>query len=179
MMFHSRLSKDTLLIEDGLARGVHEIHIVCEDVEKSWESFRNQFAFIQAAGGIVTNSSGEILSIYRLGKWDLPKGKVEDGEEIAEAAVREVEEECSITGVQLKAPLITTWHTYLQDETPMLKATAWFAMEYLGNEIPKPQTIEGITEVRWVSPNDLDEMRGNTYGSILDVLVAFLPKQGK
>ncbi|MEK9830598.1 MAG: NUDIX hydrolase, partial [Schleiferiaceae bacterium] len=39
---------------------------------------------LTAAGGWVKNGRGEVLWIYRLGHWDLPKGKLESGENMEE-----------------------------------------------------------------------------------------------
>jgi 8-oxo-dGTP pyrophosphatase MutT (NUDIX family) len=51
---------------------------------------------IKAGGGIVVNEQNEVLLIYRRGKWDLPKGKLDDGETIEECALREVKEETGL-----------------------------------------------------------------------------------
>jgi polyphosphate kinase len=57
---------------------------------------------VPAAGGIVTHSSDgeqQVLLIHRprYGDWSFPKGKVDDGETAAEAALREVLEETGYT----------------------------------------------------------------------------------
>jgi hypothetical protein len=52
-----------------------------------------EFKLIQASGGIVFNQKNEILLIKRLGKWDLPKGKIKKSETLEECAIREIEEE--------------------------------------------------------------------------------------
>lgn len=165
---------DTLLIESAIAQGAKAIYIQCEDAESSWVAFSKQFEFVQAAGGLVVNAKHEILFIFRLEKWDLPKGKVETGESIPEGALREVEEECSIAPLQPLRKLCTTWHTYIQKGDPMLKATDWFLMSYAGNKTPEPQLLEGITETRWIKPSELNLVRNNTYPSILDVLENYL-----
>jgi ADP-ribose pyrophosphatase YjhB (NUDIX family) len=169
----SLLSKgkmDTMAIEGAIAGGAREIFIQCADVEKSWKAFYDQFEFVQAAGGVVLNAEKQILFIFRNGKWDLPKGKVEKGESLDEGALREVTEECAIANIELVAPLCTTWHTYIQQGEPMLKATAWYIMNHLGNENPKPQAEEGITETRWFSLNNLHAVFANTYPSVVDVI---------
>ena len=51
--------------------------ILVDDCEEAFLNFKKYFKLIQAAGGIVSNSKGEKLFIYRLDKWDLPKGKAE------------------------------------------------------------------------------------------------------
>ena len=49
------------------------------------------FNIIKAGGGVVNNNKNQILFIYRLKRWDLPKGKLDKGETIRECAEREVE----------------------------------------------------------------------------------------
>lgn len=165
---------DIVLIESAIARGVKEIYIVCSDVHGAWKKFAEQFDFVQAAGGMVINSEGKMLFIYRHEKWDLPKGKVEEGEKIDDGALREVEEECSIGNLTIIKRLNDSWHTYIQKGEPMLKCTAWYEMKYNGSGTPKPQLEEGITEVRWLSENELKIVRSNTYPSVLDVIEDFL-----
>jgi 8-oxo-dGTP pyrophosphatase MutT (NUDIX family) len=161
---------DTVHIESAINNGAKKIRLVCQDPDKSWKAFTSQFEFVQAAGGFVINKAGEALFIFRLEKWDLPKGKVEKGENLEQAAIREVEEECSIGNLILENPLCTTWHTYMQNGEPMLKATAWYVMKYEGDEVPSPQTKEGITDVRWLSLADLKIVFRNTYPSVIDVI---------
>lgn len=169
---------DTVHIESAISNGARRIVLQCADPEKSWKAFASQFEFVQAAGGFVINLKGQALFIFRLEKWDLPKGKVESGENLEEAAIREVEEECSIGNLILEGPLCTTWHTYMQKGEPMLKATAWYVMKYEGDEIPSPQIIEGITEVKWMDLQNLSKVYQNTYPSVLDVIEAYRERTG-
>lgn len=169
-VFLSQGKMDTALIENAIARGAKEIVVRCNDLEFSWRAFSEQFTVLQAAGGVVANGAGQILFIHRLDKWDLPKGKVESHEGFQEAAVREVEEECSIHGLNVKGHLMTTYHTYMLEGTPILKCTHWFIMNYSGQELPIPQTIEGITHAEWIAPDNWEKVLKNTYSSVLDVL---------
>ncbi len=171
--FVSQGKMDTALIENAISRGARSIHVRCADLAESWSAFCEQFTLIQAAGGVVRNANDEVLFIYRLDKWDLPKGKVEKDEAIDAAALREVEEECSIGNLLLKQHLITTYHTYIQDGVPILKSTDWFLMFYSGAETPKPQLIEGITKVEWMHPEHWTVVQRNTYPSVLDVMQAY------
>ena len=164
---------DTMLIESAINRGAKEIFLMCHDMEWSWRQFASQFALIRAAGGVVSNDRNEVLFIYRLEKWDLPKGKVEKGEELEPAAVREVEEECSIDKLTIERHLVTTFHTYTLKGEQILKSTDWFVMNHEGHDEPKPQLIEGISEAKWISPDKWDFVLANTYPSVLDVLRAF------
>jgi 8-oxo-dGTP pyrophosphatase MutT (NUDIX family) len=172
--FLSKGKLDTLAIESAIANGAREIHLECPDPMASWKSFAEQFEFVQAAGGLVVNSEGEILFIFRNGKWDLPKGKVENGESLEQAAVREVEEECGIGLLQIASHLLTTWHTYIQQGEHMLKATDWYVMHHRGQESAVPQLEEGITETRWLSLQEMHIVKANTYPSVLDVVEAYM-----
>lgn len=132
---------------------------------------KKHFHLIEAAGGIVTKG-GQILLIKRLGKWDLPKGKIDKGEKTREAAVREVEEEC---GVKAKAvrKVGTTWHTYLQNKVNNLKRTVWYEMECMDDSAMKPQKSEDITKVKWVSPDEAKALLRDSYNSIRYIFERF------
>lgn len=162
-----------MLIESAIARGARRLVIYCEQIEQSWNAFRHQFEFVQAAGGIVVDKENRVLFIYRLEKWDLPKGKVEEGENLEEGALREVNEECGLQDLTLERRLCTTWHTYIQQGDPILKATEWYVMRFNGDYAGKPQKEEGITDLKWLAEDKWDMVRKNTYPSVLDVLAEF------
>ncbi|HLT86328.1 MAG TPA: NUDIX domain-containing protein [Sphingobacterium sp.] len=140
------------------------------DIEKVFKSILQNLEIIKAAGGLVKNGDGEYLFIHRLGKWDLPKGKVEDNEKMREAAVREVEEECGICIDYLGPKLQTTYHTYMMRGKFVLKQTNWYEMGV--NKSPKliPQTEEDITEARWIDKDDFDIVLENTYPLIAYII---------
>ena len=114
-----------------------------------------------------------VLVIHRLGVWDLPKGKVDAGESVEAAAVREVREECGLSEVHLEEFLCDTWHTYVRRGLHHLKRTCWYRMQAPGDQVLIPQTDEDITEVRWADKDLLREVRANTYGSLLPVFSAW------
>jgi 8-oxo-dGTP pyrophosphatase MutT (NUDIX family) len=147
-----------------------EICFFNTDVDSLLGWFSGIFQIVEAAGGLVKNSKGEYLFILRNGKWDLPKGKIDKGEDTESAALREVEEECGIKGLSLRKKLLVTYHIYQLAGNKILKPTHWFLMDCTDNNLPKPQTEEGITEVRWLAPRDLKLVTANTYASILEVL---------
>jgi 8-oxo-dGTP pyrophosphatase MutT (NUDIX family) len=124
---------------------------------------------IDAAGGLVTNSKGEYLFIFRRGKWDLPKGKVDPGESFQSAAIREVSEETGLKNITLEKRLISTYHTYAYKKGTALKKTYWFDVAFKGNELPIPQESEDIEEVRWFKPEELKVPFSNTYALIKDI----------
>lgn len=163
-------SLEGLLFEFEENTELTSFFIAADQSELLFESFRKCFTYIEAAGGKVFNSDGDILGIFRLGKWDLPKGKVEKGESIRDAAIREVEEECGISGLTIVKELNSTYHTYSLKGKQILKQTHWFEMSYSGSETLVPQTEEDIQLVKWLPIEDLSEFQANTYASILDVL---------
>ncbi len=146
------------------------LFIAAKNTETLFSAFKSQFKYMEAAGGLVFNEKNEILAIHRLGKWDLPKGKVEANETVNEAAIREVEEECGITNPQIKKELKSTYHTYWMNNEWVLKRSYWFKMTYYGNEKLMPQTEEDIEKVCWLPCNQLEEFKSNTYASILEIL---------
>lgn len=151
------------------------------DVERVWRHFRKHFKELPAAGGLVKNRRGEFLFIRRFGFWDLPKGKIEKNETPEIAAVREVEEECGLSGVTIVKPLRATYHIYRSpflksDNNLVLKETSWFLMEYAGDEMPVPQTSEDIVEVRWVAPSELETIKGNIYLNLKEFIQEIVPR---
>lgn len=131
-----------------------------------FEKICSEFNQINAGGGLVRNSAGEYLLIFRNGKWDLPKGKQEAGEDIKVTAVREVEEECGIDSLELGNLLCVTHHTYRMNGEFMLKHTFWYNMEYKGDVTLKPQTEENIEMCKWVKGEEIAELVKDTYPSI-------------
>ena len=127
---------------------------------------------LTAAGGWVKNDRGDVLWIYRLGHWDLPKGKLESGENIEECAVREVEEECGLTGIRLGHKLTETVHEYEQNGERYRKTTHWYAMEVKGCPPLSPQTEEGIEWVRWVPESEWSAELPGSYSTIQEVAAA-------
>jgi 8-oxo-dGTP pyrophosphatase MutT (NUDIX family) len=130
---------------------------------------------IIAAGGLVQNTTGEILLIFRRGFWDLPKGKLDAGELIPECAIREVQEETGIQTLDLGPLICTTKHTYFDTwlNQDVEKHTHWYAMLSLANETLVPQTEEDIEKIEWVPVNELPQYLLQTYPTIRTVFEAF------
>lgn len=144
------------------------------DLPKLKKAFYKKFTIIQAGGGLVLNEKNEILLIYRRGKWDLPKGKLDKGETLEECAVREVEEETGLKNVTLISPLIITYHTYHEGSRFILKESHWFTMKVSGNQTLIPQTEEDINEVKWITNKEAKQYFPECYPSVVDVLEKYI-----
>lgn len=154
------------------SKEVENVFIKGKDADELLNDFSKSFKAIFCAGGLVRNTKGEYLLIYRRNKWDLPKGKQDSGEKIEATAIREVSEETGITNMQINNHLIDTYHTYKADNNVILKKTVWYEMTYNGDEPLIPQQNEDIEEAKWVKKDQLAFCLGNTYSTILDVFKA-------
>ncbi|MGB8491488.1 MAG: NUDIX domain-containing protein [Bacteroidales bacterium] len=146
------------------------INIYGPDIKHIWRIFRIYFTEVGAAGGLVRHTSGKYLFIEKKGKLDLPKGHIEPGEEPEVCAVREVQEECGITGHAIIKPLEPSYHTYTWEGISYLKKTYWFLMKYDGTMIIEPQEKEGITKVEWLSPDELNKIKSTAWLSLMDLI---------
>lgn len=134
------------------------------------KAFWKKFSIVQAAGGLVLNAEKEMLLIFRRGKWDLPKGKLDPGETLAQCALREVEEETSIKNIELKKELITTYHTYHENGKFILKESYWYEMRTGDKQPLIPQATEDILEAIWANDAKTDEYLKNAFPSVVDVI---------
>ena len=146
------------------------INIYGPDITHIWRIFRIYFTEVGAAGGLVRHSSGTFLFIERRGKWDLPKGHIEEDEQPEECAIREVSEECGISGHKIIKQLIPSFHTYSWEGISYLKKTHWFLMDYAGDMTATPQTEEDITRVMWMSPDEISNIKELAWLSLADLI---------
>lgn len=136
---------------------------------------KDQFKIAKAAGGLV-EKDGQVLMIYRLGKWDLPKGKLKKDEDPVQGGLREVEEETNVK-LEMGPKLPSTWHSYAYNGNKMLKKTNWYVMRCLDDTLMKPQAEEYIEEVRWMDPQEaLAKLEEESYASIALVVRYYLSK---
>ena len=136
----------------------NSVAVVSVDPEATFRAFASQFAWVEAAGGVVVDGAGRWLLIHRNGRWDLPKGHLEAGESIETCAAREVEEETGVRG-EVMRPLCRTLHAYWFPKTGRweLKQTHWFELLAAGPSALQPQTEEGIEQVVWCTPAEAAE----------------------
>ncbi|MEL6919363.1 MAG: NUDIX domain-containing protein [Bacteroidota bacterium] len=143
-----------------------EAYIYHPNHEEILKKFTNKIPLVVAAGGVVTNKEGKVLFIYRNDKWDLPKGKLDKGESIEEAALREVAEETGVKGLKIENFLRTTYHVFKRNGTYKLKEVHWFAMKTGYDGKLKGQKSEGIVKVKWKGPKKIQKALANSYTNI-------------
>jgi 8-oxo-dGTP pyrophosphatase MutT (NUDIX family) len=131
---------------------------------------------IIAAGGLVTNANDELVMIYSRERWDLPKGKLDDGETIEHCAIREVEEETGLKNIVLADLIGITYHEYFDKyvQEDVIKETHWYAMQVWGEQKLQPQTEEDITAIEWTNKTQINEHLQNTYPNIIEIVQKYL-----
>ena len=149
---------------------ISRLYILCSDIDDPNTRLKTLFTEVDAAGGLVRNADGQYLLILRNGIWDLPKGKREKGEDVAQTAIREVIEETGIPAPEEGQLICVTDHTYRRDGQFVLKHTHWYAMRLTQPCSTKPQTEEGITQTAWIPAAELPGYAEQTYPSIREVL---------
>ena len=172
-LFHKFYNTNELyriISEFQLDKNVSSLNIYCSDIKHLWKLFRIYFTEVGAAGGLVRHASGKYLFIEKKGKLDLPKGHIEPGEDPTTCALREVSEESGITGQTILKEVCPTYHTYSWEGISYLKKTSWFLMQYNGKMITVPQTGEGITNVEWLTPDELNKIKNSAWLSLMDLI---------
>ena len=149
--------------------GNYACYYLYHDLQKLMDALLGTAITIDAGGGIVYNERDEILLIFRRGKWDLPKGKVEKKEKIPLAAIRECEEECGVKDLGIIKKLLPTFHLYKLNGKFVLKITHWFLMTAPVKQKLKAQKDEGITKVKWFKNMEIHQPLKNTYPSIREI----------
>jgi 8-oxo-dGTP pyrophosphatase MutT (NUDIX family) len=175
---------DTVLIDElstpAIHSILHEMHqpkvhagiFLHPDVEELKKAIWKKFTVIRAAGTLTVSEKENVLFIYRRGKWDLPKGKCEEGEEIDTCAIRETMEETGLSSIHLNNHLLNTYHTYTENGKAILKETYWYKCTAKEENNLTPQEEEQITKIVWASGTEIHKLASETYPSIKDVLAA-------
>jgi len=160
---------------DKKFKKIYSITITLKRFKYVLKQVKKMFKIIKAGGGVVKNNNDQILFIYRLKKWDLPKGKLDKGETIRDCAKREVEEETKVK-VNLKQKIISTWHTYTRNKKFILKKTTWFKMDCVDDSKMKPQKKEKIEKVEWMNNSTIKEILLNSYKTLNHVMIEYYKK---
>jgi 8-oxo-(d)GTP phosphatase len=163
------------LMEVKKLKKLSSLTLVTSKKKKLIDHLKDQFKIVKAAGGLVIKDD-KILMMYRLGTWDLPKGKLNKKEIVEDGALREVEEECNIK-VEIVEKLPKTWHSYAYKGKKILKKTSWFLMHCTDDSLMKPQAEEFIEEVRWMTPEEVLEVLPKAYTSIAFIVRHYLQSQ--
>ena len=146
--------------------GTNTIYLHGDDPLTLMHYFKTKLPVTQAGVGLVTNTKGKTLFIYRKGKWDLPKGKIDRGETIEKGAVREVKEETGVKKLKIKGLAGMTYHIFKRNDIYQLKETFWFHMDTTYDGDLKPEIKEDITKVRWKSHKKTKKALEKTYPNI-------------
>lgn len=157
---------DTLLgfLNSKVPTNILSVVLTVSDLLSVKKYLRSKFRVVQAAGGLIRKKE-KFLMIYRMKKWDLPKGKKEKNEKYRRTAVREVEEECNVA-VKIGSKICTTWHTYTMNKNSMLKKTKWYLMDCVDDSKMKPALEEDIEELRWMTQKEVYHALEHSYKSI-------------
>lgn len=150
----------------------NKVAVVCDDIQRVFDLIAEQFVWVEAAGGIVTNGA-EVVMIRRNERWDLPKGHREEGEDSSECAEREIAEETGVYGARVERWLCTTIHCYNLYGKWEMKQTMWYEMSFEGRCDLMPQGEEGIVEAKWVLYAEIGEHIKNSFPTIKSVFAAF------
>lgn len=145
---------------------IQKAYLYHPDEKVILKKLKSKIPVQKAGGGLVYNSKGEILFIFRNGKWDLPKGGIEKNEKIKQTAVREVEEETGVTGLEVVEKLPKTYHVFKRNGRYKLKITHWYRMKTNFDGIPVGQAEEGIEKVAWLNTEQIKEAMNNSYENI-------------
>jgi 8-oxo-dGTP pyrophosphatase MutT (NUDIX family) len=145
---------------------ISKAYLYYPDEKEILKKVKEKIPVKKAGGGLVFNKNGDVLFIFRNGKWDLPKGGTEKGEEIEETSLREVEEETGVTGLKISRKLQKTYHVFKRNGSYRLKITHWFEMTTDFEGTPIPQANEGIEKVAWLNPSEIKQALNNSYENI-------------
>lgn len=145
---------------------------IAPDVSQLLKKVSLHFTILVAAGGLITNPAGEVLLMFRRGKWDLPKGKQDPGEDLETCALREVAEETGLHSVSLENKITETFHYYPMKNKKVLKHTHWYRMQFTGTELTIPQIEEDIQDLQWVKPQNVEKYLKFSYENIREVFRA-------
>jgi 8-oxo-dGTP pyrophosphatase MutT (NUDIX family) len=145
---------------------IKKCYLYYPDEKVMFKKLKEKIPVQRAGGGMVYNKNGEVLFIFRNGKWDLPKGGKEKKEKMKLTAMREVEEETGVNKLTITKKLQKTYHIFKRNGVYKLKITQWYEMQSDYDGIPVGQAEEGIEKVAWLNPEQIKEAMSNSYENI-------------
>ncbi|MCX7987286.1 MAG: NUDIX domain-containing protein [Bacteroidales bacterium] len=148
--------------------------LITEQVHQTWDTLFHHLPTVEAAGGVVRNTEGKYLFIYRRKRWDLPKGKMDANETPEQTALREVEEETGLSPLKILNFLTHTYHIYLLKDRFTIKRTHWFLMQYSGSKAPVPQHIEDIERAEWMTVDQFLKVQEPVFGTVKDIVISLI-----
>ncbi len=106
-----------------------------------------------SAGGIVFNSRGQVLVTQHSQNkhWSFPKGWIEEGQTVEEAAIREVREEGGVVA-EIVDKVGCNKYVYTLNGEKIFKVVTYFLMKYISGD-PKDHDWE-VSEAGWYSPEE-------------------------
>jgi 8-oxo-dGTP diphosphatase len=113
-------------------------------------------ADVIAAGAVVTRKGGDVLLVHRpkYDDWSFPKGKLDPGEHVTTAAVREVAEETGLD-IRLGPPLGV--QRYVVEEDRHKRVYYWVARVVGDDDVSAYRVNDEIDEVAWVPRDEARE----------------------
>jgi len=154
------------LVTDIFEGKIDKAFLYHPNKKKILKTLKRKIPVVRAAGGLVYNSKGEILFIFRNEKWDLPKGGIEKKETKKQAAIREVEEETGVKNLKIVKKISKTYHIFERNGKYKLKITHWYKMTSTFEGVTQPQTKEKIERAIWVKPSEIATLLENSYPNI-------------
>lgn len=145
---------------------IQKAYLYCPDEKEIMTKLKEKIPVCKAGGGLVYNQNNEVLFIFRNGKWDLPKGGTEKGEDLQLTAMREVTEETGVNKLLIHDKLQKTYHIFKRNGVYKLKITHWFKMTSTFTGTPIGQLEEGIEKVAWLNQDQIKDALKNSYENI-------------
>ncbi len=173
-ILHKRYYGDRKLLKQLILQLEGETHydqieVLAKNPKELFRIIKSYMIPVKAGGGLVFNNNGHLLTIFRKGHWDLPKGKIEESESKKTAAMREVMEECGVDHLFLVKKAAKTYHVFTKKKKRFLKISHWYFM-FSSQKKLAPQVEEGIENAVWLDTKKVFDLKYNFYPNLKDLL---------